>query len=495
MAGTAKIVVTSEANGKYAEGRVTHTAKVENGTILLDAEPYIGEYDGKAHDALISVTVDPKDCKLEYSLNGGKFTEVMPKVTMAAEEYTISIKASKEGYTTNAITKTVTIKKQTNTNGNLTLSATSGTITYPNNGTFTVTKNTSGGTLSVSSSDTSIATASISGTTVTITPKVPTTDGKKTTITVTSAATSNYEAQTATYVATVNMGKITINATAYSGKYDGKAHPALTAVSTNPTGTTIEYSLNGGTYSTTMPQVTGASTYSISIRATKTGYAKAETTKTLKIKSAVYAKLYTDGTLIFSSTDYTDSSRTISENYGDISSDTSPKWVANYGSTNKASNVIIYDKIYPTNTKNWFKSYTGTTLDLKNLDTNNVTDMVGMFSNCSNLTSIDVSNFNTSSVTNMQSMFYSCSNLTSIDVSNFDTSKVTNMGYMFYNCFNLTSIDVSSFDTSNVINMANMFDSCGDLRKIIVGSKWVINSGTDTTNMFERCYAQIVTKQ
>ena len=88
----------SEANGKYAEGRVTHTAKVENGTILLDAEPQIAEYDGKAHDALISVTVDPKDCKLEYSLDGGEFTEIMPKVTMAAEEYTISIKASKQRY-------------------------------------------------------------------------------------------------------------------------------------------------------------------------------------------------------------------------------------------------------------------------------------------------------------------------------------------------------------------------------------------------------------
>ena len=298
MAGTAKIVVTSEANGKYAEGRVTHTAKVENGTILLEAEPYIGEYDGKAHDALISVTVEPKDCKLEYSLNGGKFTEVMPKVTMAADEYTISIKASKEGYTTNAITKTVTINKQTNTNGNLTLSATSGTITYPNNGTFTVTKNTSGGALSVKSNDESIATASISGTTVTVTPKTPSVNEKQVTITVTSAATSNYEAQTATYIATVNMGKITINATAYSGKYDGKAHNALTAVSTNPTGTTIEYSLNGGTYSTTMPQVTGASEYSISIRATKAGYAKAETTKTITVNK----QTNTNGNLTLSAT-------------------------------------------------------------------------------------------------------------------------------------------------------------------------------------------------
>ena len=489
MAGTAKIVVTSEANGKYAEGRVTHTAKVENGTILLDAEPYIAEYDGKAHDALISVTVDPKDCKLEYSLDGGEFTEIMPKVTMAAEEYTISIKASKEGYTTNAITKTVTINKQSNTNGNLTLSATSGTITYPNNGTFTVTKNTSGGTLSVSSSDTSVATASISGTTVTVTPKTPSVNGKQVTITVTSAATSNYEAQTATYVATVNRGTITINATPYNGNYDGKSHPALTAVSTNPTGTTIEYALNGGTYNTTMPQVNSIGKYSISIRATKAGYIKSEKTITIirEKRTSVYAKLYTDGTLIFSSTDYTDSSRTVSENYGDISSDTSPKWVANYGSTNKASNVIIHDKIYPTNTKSWFESYTGTTLDLKNLDTSNVTDMERMFLRCSNLTSIDVSKFDTSKVTDMRCMFDGCSKLTSLNVSNFDTSSLLICASMFSNCSSLTSLNVSNFDTSNVTDMSNMFGRCSKLTSLNVSNFNTSNAYRGMTGMFENC--------
>ena len=40
---------------------------------------------------------------------------------------------------------------------------------------------------------------------------------------------------------------------------------------------------------------------------------------TVQEVSTIYAKLYTDGTLILSSTDYTDSSRTVSEDYGDIS--------------------------------------------------------------------------------------------------------------------------------------------------------------------------------
>ena len=265
--------------------------------IKLEVEGYTGIYDGKAHNAIISVTTNPEGATVEYAIENGKYSSTIPQVT-DANTYSISIRATKEGYIKAEKTVTVTVRPQTNTRGNLVLSETSGTITYPNNGAFTVTKNTSGGALSVTSSDTNIATASISGTTVTITPKAITTDGKKTTITVTSAATSNYEAQTATYVATVNMGKITINATAYSGKYDGKAHNALTTVSTNPTGTTIEYSLNGGAYSTTMPQVTGASTYSISIRATKEGYIKAEKTVTVTVRP----QTNTRGNLVLSET-------------------------------------------------------------------------------------------------------------------------------------------------------------------------------------------------
>ena len=265
--------------------------------IKLEVEGYTGIYDGKAHDAIISVTTDPAGATIEYAIENGKYSSTIPQVT-DANTYSISIRATKEGYIKAEKTVTVTVRPQTNTRGNLVLSETSGTITYPNNGTFTVTKNTSGGALSVTSSDTNIATASISGTTVTITPKAITTDGKKTTITVTSAATSNYEAQTATYEVTINRGTIDLDATPYSGNYDGKAHNALTAISTNPTGTTIEYSLNGGAYSTTMPQVTGASTYSISIRATKAGYAKAETTITVTVGK----QTNTNGNLTLSAT-------------------------------------------------------------------------------------------------------------------------------------------------------------------------------------------------
>ena len=281
MAGTTKIVVTSAAKGEYAQGKAIYTAIVENGTISLEADAYTGNYDGKDHDAVSNVKVTPADATLTYSLNGGEFSSTIPKVN-GATTYTVVVKATKAGYATKTLTKTITIGKNTET-GNLVLSANSGTITYPTAGTFTVTKNTSGGTLSVTSSDTSVATASISGTTVTITPKAISANGKKTTITVTSAATSNYEAQTKTYTATVNMGTITLSADAYTGKYDGKDHDAVSNVKVTPADATLTYSLNGGTFSSTIPKVNGATTYTVVVKASKSGYATKTLTKTITI--------------------------------------------------------------------------------------------------------------------------------------------------------------------------------------------------------------------
>ena len=281
MAGTVKIIVTSSAKGEYAEQKAVYKATVENGTITLSADAYTGIYDGNDHDAVSNVKVTPTDATVEYSLNGGEFSTTIPKVN-SATTYTVVIRASKEGYTTKTLTKTITIGKNTET-GSLVLSATSGTITYPTAGTFTVTKNASGGALSVTSSDTNVATATISGTTVTITPKAISEDGKQTTITVTSAATSNYEEQTQTYTATVNRGTITLSADAYTGNYDGNNHDSVSNVKVTPTDATVEYSLNGGTFSSTIPKVNGANTYTVVIRASKEGYVTKTLTKTITV--------------------------------------------------------------------------------------------------------------------------------------------------------------------------------------------------------------------
>ena len=277
VAGKANIIVRSAANGEYAENKVIHVATVKNGTIELEAIPYDGVYDGQAHNAFTSISTNPSDAKLEYSLDGNEYNEEMPTITNTSE-FTVTVKASKEGYKTQITTETVKVSKA---EGKLTLSATSGTYTYPNSGTFTVSGNT--GALSVSSNNNNIATASVSGNTITV--KSGTTAGKAT-ITVTSATATNYNAKSATYTATVNNGTISLSATPYNGTYDGKAHNALTNVSANPSDAKIEYSTNGTTYSTTMPTVTNSSSFTVTVKASKEGYKTQITTETVKVSKA-----------------------------------------------------------------------------------------------------------------------------------------------------------------------------------------------------------------
>ncbi len=119
-------------------------------------------------------------------------------------------------------------------------------------------------------------------------------------------------------------------------------------------------------------------------------------------------------------------------------------------------------------------------------DTSSVTDMNGMFSGCSSLTSLDLSGFDTSSVTDMNGMFSGCSSLTSLDVNGFDTSSVTDMSYMFSGCSSLTSLDVSGFDTSSVTYMNHIFESCSSLNSLDV-SGFDTSSVTYMSGMFSGC--------
>ena len=308
VAGKVNIIVRSSANGEYAENKVIHVATVKNGTIELEAIPYDGVYDGQAHNAFTSISTNPSDAKLEYSLDGNEYNEEMPTITNTSE-FTVTVKASKEGYKTQITTETVKVSRA---EGKLTLSATSGTITYPSNATFTVSGNT--GTLSVSSNNNNIATASVSGNTVTV--KSGTTAGKAI-ITVTSAEASNYNEKSATYTATVNNGTISLSATPYNGTYDGKAHNALTNVSANPSDAKIEYSTNGTTYSTTMPTVTNSSSFTVTVKASKEGYKTQITTETVKVSRAE-GKLTlsaTSGTITYPS----NATFTVSGNTGTLS--------------------------------------------------------------------------------------------------------------------------------------------------------------------------------
>ena len=137
-----------------------------------------------------------------------------------------------------------------------------------------------------------------------------------------------------------------------------------------------------------------------------------------------------------------------------------------------------------------------TKIDLSGWDTSNVTDMSGMFKDCSSLTNLDVSGFDTSKVTGMSSMFQNCHSLTSLDVSSFDTSKVNSyysFASMFYGCSSLKTLDLSNFDFSNThassyVGLYGMLYGCGSLETITFPSTVTFNnSGISMEQMFQYC--------
>ena len=126
-------------------------------------------------------------------------------------------------------------------------------------------------------------------------------------------------------------------------------------------------------------------------------------------------------------------------------------------------------------------------LDLTGWNTANVTDMSGMFYSCSGLQSLDLSGWNTAKVTNMQCMFYGCSGLQSLDLSGWNTAKVTYMSSMFSNCSGLQSLNVSGWSTANVTNMSGMFRNCTNLATIYVGEGWSTSRVNWSSDMFFGC--------
>ena len=163
-----------------------------------------------------------------------------------------------------------------------------------------------------------------------------------------------------------------------------------------------------------------------------------------------------------------------------------PVWAGN-----KAVTKVVFDasfkKFTPTTTKDWFSYVSAlTTIEgLENLNTSEVTNMSGMFSGCSRLTSLNLSNFNTSAVTDMSYMFYGCSSLTSLNLSSFNTSAVTDMSYMFYGYRGVTSLNLSNFNTSAVTNMRGMFSNSG-LTALNL-SNFNTSAVKDMSDMFREC--------
>ena len=165
-----------------------------------------------------------------------------------------------------------------------------------------------------------------------------------------------------------------------------------------------------------------------------------------------------------------------------------PGWWSTHRSEIKK---VVFDASFanarPTSCYYWFCNCSELTdiEGIENLNTENVTNMRGMFFNCPNLSSLDLTNFSTGNVTDMNSMFGYCQ-LSSLDLTSFNTANVTNMYMMFISCQNLSSLDLTSFNTANVTEMNFMFQGCSALTTIYASEMFVTDQ-VEGYDMFKYC--------
>jgi surface protein len=114
------------------------------------------------------------------------------------------------------------------------------------------------------------------------------------------------------------------------------------------------------------------------------------------------------------------------------------------------------------------------------LDVTGLSDMRGMFINCTSLTSVNnINSWLTGSVTNMASLFLNCPLFN--QALSFDTSLVTNMSAMFHQCTNFNS--TISFITSAVTDMEKMFWAATNFNQPLVQGQ----NGWDTSSVNYMC--------
>lgn len=141
----------------------------------------------------------------------------------------------------------------------------------------------------------------------------------------------------------------------------------------------------------------------------------------------------------------------------------SVSWVT---TAKKTCTQVVFESSFsdarPIYCKDWFNGFEklATIEGIENLNTNEVTTMRNMFSDCRALTELDVSGFNTANVTDMNHMFCGCRALTELDISKFDATKVKDISYMFRDCRALQTLNMSGFEASNLEKMTHPFNKC-----------------------------------
>ena len=127
--------------------------------------------------------------------------------------------------------------------------------------------------------------------------------------------------------------------------------------------------------------------------------------------------------------------------------------------------------------------------DLKNLNTENVTDFSGIFQSTkiSNIKALE--NWDTSKSETFSSMFYDCKLLTNIKpLKNWNVSKCKDLSNMFGNCniFDIKSLE--SWNLSQCENLKNLFSSCKKLKDISPIKNWNVSNVKNLSGLFSKTF-------
>ena len=125
----------------------------------------------------------------------------------------------------------------------------------------------------------------------------------------------------------------------------------------------------------------------------------------------------------------------------------------------------------------------------KEFNTENITDMEGLFFEFKKLKYVDISNFDIGNVKRLDNMFYECSSLTNVKLPDSIANNLMSMSFMFFNCKSLTSIHFSksmNYSTVKLINFQSMFSGCTSLESVNFSYLETINI-QNTNGMFNNC--------
>lgn len=193
------------------------------------------------------------------------------------------------------------------------------------------------------------------------------------------------------------------------------------------------------------------------------------------------------GTLSF----HRGATKPVGENILDLGYGNYPNWDTHAAEIKKVVFKAGFRDETHTTCSKWFSGCTNLTSieGIENLNTSKVTDMSGMFAQCSNLETLDLSHFNTEKVTKMAQMFYGCTKLHNLNIDNFNTEIVSYMNGMFDGCSNLESLDLSHFNTRYVLKSGfnYMFNGCSSLNSLDVSNFTTDKPSMQLDGLFKGC--------